>query len=76
VISRNVISALVQSAIIVPMMVLIVFGAGRLLGSMGDTTGSVWLNRLAVLGGLVWTIGLVLLLVALGINAARPHDEG
>jgi hypothetical protein len=75
VVSRNVISALVHTAIVTPMMVLIVFGAGRLLGSMGDATGAVWLSRLAVLGGLVWTIGLVLLLVALGINAARPDNE-
>jgi hypothetical protein len=75
VISRNAIATLVYSSIITPMMVLIVFGAARLLGSMGDPTGALWLSRLAVVGGLAWAIGLVLLLVALGINAAGPQEE-
>lgn len=57
------------------MVVLILCGTGQLLGSMGDATGARWLGRLALLGGCVWGIGLVLLVVALGINALERQDE-
>ncbi len=73
-IARTVLTGLVLVAIIAPMVVLVLLGIGRLLAGMGDTTGAVWLERLALSGGIGWGIDLVLLLVALGVNATvRPE---
>ena len=61
-------------AIIVPMIVLLLLGAGKLLAAMGDLVGAAWLDRLALAGGVWWAIDLVLLLVVLGVNAIdRPE---
>ncbi len=68
-ISRTVLAGLVFVAMIAPMVVLVLLGVGKLLAAMGDTTGAVWLERLALVGGVGWGIDLVLLLVALGVNA-------
>jgi hypothetical protein len=56
-------------------MVALVLGAiGRLLLAMGDAGGAVVLNRLALAGGVLWVIDLVLLVFVLGLRALEPRE--
>ena len=65
---------LLLAAIVVPMVVLVLLGVGKLLATMGDLTGATWLDRLALAGGMIWGIDLILLLLALSVNAVdRPE---
>jgi hypothetical protein len=74
VIARKVLIAFVLVAIIVPMVVLLLIGVAKLLAVMGDSLGAVCLDRLALAGGVLWGIDLLLLLVALSVNAIDGHD--
>ena len=74
VIARKVLIGLLVAAIIVPMVVLVLLGVGKLLAAMGDMAGALCVDRLALAGGVFWGIDLILLLLALGMNAADRSE--
>jgi hypothetical protein len=67
---------LLGGALLLPVALLVVAAAGRLLGSMGDTAAARVLERLALAGGLAWVILLVLLLLALAWQATDREPPG
>ncbi len=56
---------LLGKVLLLPLAILIVLGAGQLLSVIGDKHGQVWFQRLAMLGGVVWILDVVALLVLL-----------
>lgn len=68
-IDRRVLIALVTTALLVPMVVLILQGVGKLLLALGDATGALWLDRIALAGGIVWAIDLLVMLIVVAINS-------
>ena len=71
-ISRRVLSVLVTLAVVLPVAIVVVMGAARLLGAMGDEAASGVLDRIALAIGIVWAVDLVCLVVAQGINSSGP----
>jgi hypothetical protein len=71
---RATIVRLLITAVVLPIIVLITLGVSQLLSAMNDAVGAAWLARVALVGGVFWLIDLVLLLIALGINAADQQE--
>lgn len=69
VIDRRVLVALVTAAMLMPMVVLILLGVGKLLTALGDATGAVWLDRIALVGSILWAVDLLLMLIVVAINS-------
>jgi hypothetical protein len=69
VVARRVLIALVLVGIIAPTIVVVLVAVAKLLASMGDATGAVCVERLALAIGIFWLIDLILLLMALGVGA-------
>jgi hypothetical protein len=57
-----------------PLVLVLVLGLGRLLAAMGDATGAAVLDRLALAGGLSWSLNLILLLVSLAIRSLEREE--
>jgi hypothetical protein len=74
VISRRVLTVLVTSACVLPVAIVILLAVARLLSAMKDTDAAAVLDRVALAVGILWTIDLVCLLVAQGINSLGPGD--
>jgi hypothetical protein len=76
VISRRVLTTLVTVAAALPVAIVVLLAAARLLGAMQDDAAARVLDRLALAGGVLWAIDLVALLLALGLNAlgSEPGD--
>jgi hypothetical protein len=67
--------ALLGGAVVLPIALCVVLAVAALLSAMGDTTGGVALQRIALAGGILWAIDLICLILALAIQAVRDHDE-
>lgn len=73
-ISRPWIVGLLAGAVVMPLVLVLVLGLGRLLAAMGDATGAAVLDRLALAGGLSWSLNLILLLVSLAIRSLEREE--
>lgn len=71
---RRVLTGLLLTAIVMPIADILVLGLGRLLAAMGDQAGAAVLDRIALAGGLLWVVSLVLLLLTLGFRAVLDAD--
>ncbi|MFV2065627.1 MAG: hypothetical protein ACC645_01505 [Pirellulales bacterium] len=67
-IPRPLLIGLLVFDILLPMAIVIVLGTGRLLGAMDDALGQAVMIRLGEAGGVLWAIGLVVLLIAVAID--------
>ena len=67
--SRNTIARLLRVALVLPIALVVVFGVGHLLQAMGDAPWSQILYRAALIGGIVWIVDLICLLIALAVVA-------
>jgi len=76
VISRRVLTVLLAAACVFPLAIAVVLGVGRLLGAMQDESAASVLDRIALAIAILWAINLVCLVLAQGINALGPPDEG
>ncbi len=74
-ISRRILIALVTSAVVLPVAIVVVAAAGRLLGAMQDASGALFLDRIALALGIVWVILLVCLVLVQAINMLEPPDS-
>lgn len=70
-IARQTVVRLLLFGLIVPPAQGVLFWIERLLRAMQDTTGATWVARLILVLGVLWLIDLVLLVLALGYNAAN-----
>jgi len=87
VIPRFLIATALAAAILLPITIAVLCGVSSLLGALGDATGSLALARGALLGGILWGVDLVSLVLMLAVNAMpeappsgkampEPLDEG
>jgi hypothetical protein len=66
---------LIVAAVVLPVAICVVAGVAALLTQMGDVAGGAVLNRIALAGGILWTIDLIGLVLVLGIAALlKPHE--
>ena len=72
---RQFLSPLVLAALMLPILICVLLGIGRLLAAMNDQAGAAVLDRLALAGGIVWVVALVLLLITLAIDALSPPND-
>jgi hypothetical protein len=73
--SRDLLLKLIAGLVVLPIALVILLAAGRLLLAMGDTVGARWLDGLALVGGIGWLVDLVVLVLVLGIRALGPTDS-
>ncbi|MBL8829918.1 MAG: hypothetical protein JNM18_23265 [Planctomycetaceae bacterium] len=62
---RRCTTALLAGLVLLPIAILAALGIAGLLGVLGDRDGSLWLGRLAALGGIAWVVDLVALVGAI-----------
>ncbi len=74
-ISDRVVLSLLAIAILLPVALCVVLGVAALLAQMGDAAGGAVLYRIALAGGIVWIIDLILLVLALAIRSLRGPGE-
>jgi hypothetical protein len=68
VVSRRLLALLVISALVLPIVICVLMAVGRFLSAMQDEAGALFVERLALAGGVVWGVDLIVLLIAMGIN--------
>ena len=68
-VSRPLLMTLFASAVLLPMATLVLYAAARLLGAMQDTAGEAVLVRVSQATGVVWVLGLIVLLLGLALDA-------
>ena len=71
-ITQKLVIRLLLLAVLLPVAVSVVMATGHLLRSMEDVLWGNILLRIALSGGIVWLITLVLLLFALAVRVASP----
>jgi hypothetical protein len=67
---------LVTAALVLPVALVVLLAAARLLGAMEDAAAARVLDRVALALGVLWAIGLVCLLLALAIGALGSGPGG
>lgn len=76
---RKALSGLLLSALLLPMGICLTIGVARLLSAMGDVAGARVLDRLALAGGMLWTLTLISMVIVQGallLDEPRGrHDE-
>lgn len=84
---RRCTTALLAGLVLLPIAILAGLGIAGLLAALGDRDGSLWLGRLAALGGIAWVVDLVALVGAIAAQnlgccrepgdccGAAGHDE-
>jgi hypothetical protein len=66
---------LLAGFVLLPIAVLVIWAMGALLGTMGDDIGGAVLVRIALAGGIFWTIDLLGLVLALALNSLGDDDS-
>jgi hypothetical protein len=66
---------LTVAAFLLPVALCVISAVAALLAGMGDTSGGGVLCRIALAGGIVWTIDLICLLLLLAINALGDGES-
>ncbi len=74
-IPQRLILTLTIIAVLLPIVLCVVSGVASLLNAMGDSAGGGVLYRIALAGGILWTIDLICMVLALAIGAIRGPDE-
>jgi len=74
-IARHTIALAIAGAIILPIAICLILAVASLLSAMGDSTGGGVLRWVGLGCGIVWILDLILLVLALGINALSGPDE-
>ena len=74
-ISRTTITRLLVAALVLPIALSVTWGTGQLLEAMADVTWAKVLYRICLIGGLLWVITLVCLLIAVAGRVVAPRDD-
>ena len=74
-VSRLAITILVAIAVISTISLGVVLAVACIIGIMGDASGKVVLESVALAIGLVWIIDLICLVLALGVNSLSDSDS-
>ncbi len=70
----SVVLLLLVGALMLPVAISILFGLGRLLDAMGDSTGGTVLGWIALAAGILWSLDLVCLILVQTVNSLG-NDE-
>ena len=77
---RRTLPLLVGLAAGLPVVVCVLVALARLLGGLGDTTGAIVIDRLALAVGFAWVVSLIFLVICQGLEALNrdepPDEEG
>jgi hypothetical protein len=71
-ISRRALTFLVAAACVLPLAIVVMVGAARLLDAMQDAAAATVLDRIALGAAIGWLVDLLCLLLAIAINALGP----
>ena len=74
-VSRLAVSILVAIALIFTISLGLVLAVSCIIGKMGDASGQVVLESVALAIGLAWIIDLICLVLALGVNSLHDSDS-
>lgn len=72
---HSILTTLLVGALGLPVALVVVYGASRLLAALGDVTGGEVLQRIAQAGGILWVINLVLLVIVQALSASGGEDR-
>jgi hypothetical protein len=78
VVSRQTLVVLLLGALLLPITICVLVAASGLLATMQDASGAAVLGRIAQAGGVLWSLTLIVLLIALGVNSIAtksPSDR-
>jgi hypothetical protein len=75
--SRRWLIQLLVAALLLPIVICVLVGVGRLLAGMADTSGAAVLDYLALAVAIVWLVDLLALLILLALDSvARGGEAG
>ena len=74
-ISKRVLALAIAGLLLLPIAIVLVLGTASLLGAMQDAAGAMVLQRIGLALGLIWLLGLIGLVLALGVNAIDARDD-
>lgn len=74
-ISKRVLALALAGLLLLPIAIVLVLGTASLLAAMQDAAGAMVLQRIGLALGLIWLVGLIGLLLALGVNAIEARDD-
>lgn len=66
--------ALLATALVLPITICVVLGVAALLQTMGDASGGYALNRIALVGGVLWAVDLICLVLLLAIGSLHGPE--
>ena len=75
---RRLLLPLLLGALLLPIVLCIMLGLGRLLAAKGDAAGAAVADRLALAGGVVWAALLILMIIVqalLMLDAPTEEDH-
>jgi hypothetical protein len=72
---RHIIALGIAGAIILPIAICLILAVASLLSAMGDMVGGGVLRWVALACGIVWVLDLILLVLALAVNALRESED-
>ena len=77
-VSAAAVLGLIAGALVLPIVISVVLAVAALLGAMGDAGGGLVLRYVALALGIGWSVVLVCLVVAGGLNslADNPDENG
>jgi hypothetical protein len=68
IVSRRVAVGLIVTAVLLPMLLVGLLGTGRLLAALGDEPGAYWIDRIALIAGLLWGLDLICVVLWLALD--------
>jgi hypothetical protein len=72
---RHIIGLGIAGAIILPIAICLILAVAALLSAMGDVEGGGVMRWVSLACGIAWVLDLILLVLALGINALTERDN-
>ncbi len=74
-IPHQIIALAIAGAIIIPIAICLFLAVAALLSAMGDASGAGALRWVGLVCGIFWVLDLILLVMALALNALSERDD-
>jgi len=74
-VARRYVLLLIAGVLLLPIVAWAIVAVAAILGAMGDSSGAVWLNRMAWICGALWAVDLVCLVIVEGFNSLGDSDR-
>jgi hypothetical protein len=71
---RRVLNLLAATALLLPILTIVLIGTARLLAAMQDVAGATVVDRIALAVGILWVTDLVTLVIVQAIHSAGPPE--